>query len=373
MRRPWVVRIIGVVCLVLLGLWVERNTYWTETEMPMPLRGEARTNPFYVAEQFVNAVGATGMHDGAFTRPPTDAVVVLSNLRWGLIAGRRQALEQWVQGGGRLVVDESMLLDSDFQEWVGIDFETVHDDDSEYTPPLVKCTALAPTAPDGTAPYALCGFHDQSQLETDKPLLLALADEFGLQVARIAMGQGTVTAINKMPFAEKQLLDGDHAALFVRMAQLRRGDEVHFLSESDYPSMFALAWRYGSPALLLAALLTAAVLWRMRTVIGPPLPDAPRARRALTEQMVSTGEFTARGGGEALQVASMRAVEDAVRRRHPGMARLTRDQRRTVVQQATGLDDESFTDASHGGRALLASVVRRIEQARRQIVAQGSR
>ncbi len=43
---------------VLAGVWVARRTEWVETALPLPMRGEAATNPFYVAQHFVTALGA---------------------------------------------------------------------------------------------------------------------------------------------------------------------------------------------------------------------------------------------------------------------------------------------------------------------------
>ena len=44
-----------------------------------------------------------------FTAPPADSVIVLSAWHWNLSAGRREALERWVESGGRLVVDRTLV------------------------------------------------------------------------------------------------------------------------------------------------------------------------------------------------------------------------------------------------------------------------
>ena len=107
--------------LAALVAWVASNTYWEDVKVPMPLKGEARTNPFYVPQRFAEALGARTVWVSGSTIPPTDSVIVLSMWHWTLSASRRQALERWVESGGRLVVDETLAGDpEDFERWSGI-------------------------------------------------------------------------------------------------------------------------------------------------------------------------------------------------------------------------------------------------------------
>ena len=99
-----------------------------------------------------------------------------------------------------------------------------------------------------------------------------------------AVGRGSVTVINASPLRYRGVFAGDHAWLFVAATQLRRGDDVHFLSEEEHPSLLALVWRYGRPSCSLALALIVLALWRGGVRFGPlaaaPPSGAAVARRA---------------------------------------------------------------------------------------------
>ncbi len=68
---------------------------------------------------------------------------------------------------------------------------------------------------------------------------------------RVNVGKGSVTVVNGVPFQFRQFLEGDNAALLMAAVQLRKNDEVHFLSEEEHPSMLSLMWYLGWPIVLL--------------------------------------------------------------------------------------------------------------------------
>src|SRR6185436_7066804 len=121
MTRARIISLFTGVVLVAFIVWVASNTYWADTLVPMPPKGEARTNPFYAAQRFAEALGARTAWDRVFIMPPADSVIVLSGWHWNLSIGRREGLERWVQSGGRLVVDGRLggSLD-EFEHWSGI-------------------------------------------------------------------------------------------------------------------------------------------------------------------------------------------------------------------------------------------------------------
>ena len=76
--------------LAWLVYWIASNTYWADAIVPMPLRGEAATNPYYAAQRFVDALGGRATRDRTFSVPP-DAVIVLSTWNWNLSARRERS------------------------------------------------------------------------------------------------------------------------------------------------------------------------------------------------------------------------------------------------------------------------------------------
>jgi hypothetical protein len=164
---------------------------------------------------------------------------------------------------------------------------------------------------------------------------------------RVAIGRGSVTLINADPFRYSNLLDGDHGPLLVAAAQLRRNDEVHFLSEEDHPSLLALVWQHGAPVVTLTAALVALVLWRRAIRFGPRAAPHVLVRRSLAEQIRGTGQFALRHGGgrRSLHAACVRALDEAARRRINRYARLHADARAAAVASLIDVDAPTLASA----------------------------
>jgi hypothetical protein len=392
--------------LILLGLlglliyWVASNTYWDEIKIPSALRNEAATNPFYGAQRLVEKLGATSSWDRFQRQSSPEAVSVVSSWHWDLAEGRRSRMEQWVESGGRLVLDRTLVGGQEaFERWSGIsrqqprradkqDDDTRKDDEEEQEEEeddsalamlmSRNCRFLhqtgrpgAPADPNARS-FEMCGPGDQSHLVTTRPVAWALHDEAGDQVVRVNVGKGSVTVINSEPFRFKQILEGDNAALLVAATQLRRGDEVHFLSEEEHPSILTLMWLLGWPVVLLALALIALALWRNSVRFGPLVAVPDPARRSLAEQIRGTGRFVLRfGGGKALHAAAVRALNEAARRRVAAYSRLSSSERVDALARLTGIDATALGPAIHhdGPRRQhdLRQAIALIESARRRL------
>ena len=114
---------------------------------------------------------------------------------------------------------------------------------------------------------------------------------------RVQVGRGSVTVINATPFRERSLFNGNHGRLFVAATGMRRGDDIHFLSEENHPSLLALLWQHGAPVVLLSLALIGLVIWRGTVRFGPLEAPSDAARRSLAEQIRGTGQFALRHGG----------------------------------------------------------------------------
>ena len=357
-------RIMIAIALAGLGflIWgIAANTYWGDSQVPLPLQGEAATNPFYSRQRLVEALGAQAdKRDVLGDLPSSDAVMVLASWHWDVIESRRERLEHWVESGGRLVVD-STLVDTNgaLEDWSGIaiqhqppadeDEESGEAEEPEVPEALEQllgsklgpCTTLEvqPAAED-RASYRVCNLARRQWLETERPTEWLLQAEDGrLQAIRVSVGRGSVTLLNATPFANRDFLEADHALLFVALTQLRRGDEVIFLSEEERPTLLSLMWNHGAPAIVVALLLLAAALWRGGVRFGPLTARPEMARRSIAEQIRGTGQFTLRfGGGRALHAAMIRALEETAQRHIPGYASLPESERVAAIARCAGVD-----------------------------------
>jgi hypothetical protein len=204
-------------------------------------------------------------------------------------------------------------------------------------------------------------------------VIWALHDGSDVQAVRVTKGHGSVTWINAAPFGNSSLLDGDDAGLFIAAAQLRGGDEIHFLSDERYDSLPLLAWRFGAPVVGLVVLLILLALWRQSARFGPLAAPLETARRSLAEQIRGTGHFAMRfGAGESLHSAIVRALEEAATRRIPGYRHLPQGERIAQLARATGLEAATLAAAHQNSAAPgskdLSRAFALLETARRRIL-----
>lgn len=386
MRRPRPAALVTLAVVALIAIWVAVNTEWGDVAIPAPLRGEAARNPFYAAARLVAELGATSERREALGAATTSSVVVLSTWGWDIDAARRVELERWVEAGGRLVVDGALVSGSDaFERWSGISREREEElgdgDDRPFSVPDVvdACVELAESSyeplGESTEPvyYDACNFDTTTWLESRRPVLWALSTEEDLQAMRVAVGDGTVTVVNGVPFIYRALLEGDHAEVLVAATQLRRGDHVVFMSEEDVASLLELVWRHGASVVIVTLVALALALWRGAVRFGPLVAPTARGRRSLGEQILGTGRFVVRaGGGGALQAALVRALHEAAGRRIVGYAALPLAERATAVARLTGGEAAALARAmqpvSDPRQLELRTTLGLLESARRQLI-----
>jgi hypothetical protein len=272
-----------------------------------------------------------------------------------------------------------------FEAWSGItrarDEElTAEDEDvfraEEFVEPcewLYEINYGAADVGDEPMEYEVCELDRSRWLETREPLQWALGDDETLQVARVVVGEGSVTVINAVPFIYREIFVGDHGPLLVAATQLRAGDHVVFMSEEDVSSLPALVWRHGAPVVTVLLFFIALALWRGAMRFGPLLAPEERARRSLGEQILGTGRFVARvGEGTALHAAAVRAVHEAAVRRIGGYERLSPGDRTAAVARLTAVDAGALGAALDLGskqRSLeLRGTLALLESARRQLI-----
>lgn len=386
--------IIILVWLAIGGLlaWMASNLSFKNMTVHMPLQGEAARNPFYAAIRLSDVLGAEASWERVFTAPPAGGVILLSDWNWSLSRPRRERLQHWVETGGRLVLDDSVIGDfKEFESWTGIG-EKAREEAEEDADESDE-NAAQPAEPDDDSIAAglfdadchklvedgsnrkleVCDVNYAHTLTSGREILWALRDEDGIHAVRTAVGRGSVTVISATPFRYRDFLLGDHPMLFVTAAQLQRGDVVMFLTEPDQASLLRLMWRFGAPAVLLLLVAVALALWRASPRFGPRTAPTDSARRSLAEQIRGTGQFALRhGGGLALQTATLRALRDAAIHRFPGYDQMSASERVAALARLSGMSAEELGPAMNfsGPRNSheLRDAIAVLESARRRLL-----
>jgi hypothetical protein len=398
MSRRLVMNLIVTLVGVVLFVWIAVNTYWADEQIQGIPRGEAVINPYYAAEQLFRQLDASATDGIAFDAlPPAGGVLLLSRWNWDFYRGRQPAIRRWVEAGGRLVTDRTLGESAGFAAWAGIRGQEVEtrkraagnptapiDEDAGPDPQgnnTSRCQELSlksgetPSDPSANI-WRLCDAPRNFRWTNSRPLQLGLGTGVGLQLVRVAVGRGSVTALNAYDiFTTDSLFDGDHARLLVIATQLHRGDSIRIMRGDAHQSLLAWLWKIGAPLLVLLAAAIALAMWRAMIRFGPLLPAQAPARRSLHAQVAGTASFLARnGGGPALWNALRNALAAAAANRY-GCARAT-DAATLAAQLAQhGADGhERLQDALlrphlHSADGLARSLAV-LERARRRLQAQ---
>ena len=362
--RAWIAGAV-IIALGLFIAWIANNTYWDEITVPTFPRGEAASNPFYAAERLTEELGATSEWRRTLGElPQADAVMLLTHWNWDLIEDRREAIERWVESGGRLILDSTLGAGGDsLESWSGLrldnvfGYELAEETEEEAGPETPQtdaipepCRELELTVGESQLDreremYYVCALQTMGYLSSSRNVEWALEDEENPQVMRVQIGKGFLTLINGTPFGNRELLEADNAALFVDAARLHRGDHVVFVSEQKRTSLLQLIWLYGAPAVLLAIALVAVSLWRNSTRFGPLEASPDPSRRSLAEQIRGTGQFALRvGGGRALHGAMVRALHEAARQRVANYEALARNEQIGAIARLANLDADALAE-----------------------------
>ena len=366
----------AILAVLFVGLlvWIARNTYWTTLKVPLPPRGEAATNPFYIREKFAQVLGARTRWAQDFSLPPSTGVAYVSTMDWDLLPERRKRFEHWVESGGRLVVDGSLITSAQvFETWTGVSNKQV-DERPKKGAFKAQDTCRQFDEENTHDSYLACDISAGESLESHRKRDWSLRDaDSNLMAARVPIGRGSVTVITGVPFNGRSLLSGDNGRLFVAATQLRRGDVIHFFSETDQPSLLELAWRLGWPVIALTALALALGIWRGSVRFGPMAAPTDTARRSLAEQIRGTGQFTMRiGSTGALHAATARALNEVAARYINAYESLPGAERMQALEKATGFEASSLAAAlQHSGPGRtehLRADLELLEAARRRIL-----
>ena len=322
-RRNVIIALLVAFVFALFAAWWMYAFEQVEEDMPAPLRGEARYNPFYGLKRVLRARGVEvesranlnlqTMHLG-----DDDALVLGSDVRT-LSHAEAEQLLAWVDDGGHLV----FALPKGSEGRGGELLQALHITAVSHN----SCVSWRSGGKDDARHCFVYTFQPKAS-EADKFDLL-LGDKEGYYLGRRARGDGDFTVVADLDFLHTEpLMRGGYAAFAwqVLAPSLQKDGKVHLVYAADVPPLHVLLIRYGWPALLPALVALLAWMWARSQRFGPLLPVAASHRRALREHIQAAGEFTfRRGRGATLYAPLRRAFDERLRRDDPALAALEGD------------------------------------------------
>ena len=391
---------VGVVAGLFFWLFEQRSV-----EVQVDASREAQRNPYLALELLMERMGHPVVRVEGIGHldplPPPSALLVAPASRRTLTRERQQALLDWVEAGGHLLVVTYTLWDEDDRrpDWLLDRFglrqymhEPEQEEDAEAAgdagaDPAAGADAVAEASgwdgwdetrvywPGAGEPLEVRFDPDWYWVEGFGDAELYAGGDWGIHMILLRHGAGRVAALTDDFFLRNAYLDdADHAELAVRMARLAGpGAPVWIVISERWPGLWSRALRHAAPALLALAVFLAAWIWRAARRFGPLLPPPELARRRWMEHLEAVGSFHWRADrGRTLLAATRASVQRAVERRHPSTGRLATPERSRALARLTGLDahqvslalDEHFVPA---GEAAFVTAVARLERIRARL------
>jgi hypothetical protein len=380
--RRWSQVLVAVV-LAAVAVWIAMHTYWDYTTVDDPPQGEALRNRYYTLEKLLQRFAVQARQVPTLrTLPAADSVLLVDDLRGAPL--HLDALEDWVAGGGRLLVSPAALLsNAKLHAWSGIGRASPGSNNADDVPGAPRRA----TGPDSDcAPYS----ERVAGRETGKSLRAclgsmrvafssmrtpawSLSNGYGFQMLRVNIGKGSVAVIACACLTgNKSLLRGDHARIVFDSIPLRLGDHVNILNPISAESLPALLWRLAAAAIVCAMGAIGLTIWRNLPRFGRIAASPPPLRRSLAEQIRATARFAWRTRRLAsLRRAEREALTQLACRRLPFYERMDAGQRIGALAAGTGLDSGVLRDAlsenPDGGAESQRAAIVLIEKARRQL------
>jgi len=362
---PSVARNLGVLALLAaLAVWIAFQLHWETITVPTPPKGEALRNPYYALERFAADMGIHTRQIATVRGLAPEAVLVFEEPGDKLTRPPVEALENWVESGGRLVISP-VLLDSypALKAWSGIKRARTAPAPAQPAPAPAHVTAKsgsdcplmtvrADGAPTGQS-FRVCDAGPTLIFDGERAPAWSLSDERGMHVIRAGVGFGEITVLEPAYVLGNLMLKrADHAEMFAAAAGLRHDDTLLIFHPATAVPLPVLLWRLVAPGILflLAALL--ALAWRHAPPFGPPLPLPSPVRRSLAEQIRANARFAWRTrslGG--LRTSARRSLDEAAARHIAGYGSLDAAQRAERLAELTGLDPTAIRAARDEGAA----------------------
>lgn len=336
-----------LVCLAAACAWFLANFERRTENESTGFHGKARRDQWLAAERLLQRMGgraASVRSLAELNSLPQSATLMLPRGRQSLNLQSRRSLLNWVNRGGRLIVEAEPVYQPDpLLDEFGVRRKTIK---------------IAQGANKDVADYIgreVVKIDLPAELEPVKVLMNRNIDlqannaiaRFGngpaTAVLLLQYGRGHVLALNELDaFSNPMIGLHDHAEFLWRIVQVDGvAPNVFFFSDPKKLSLFDWLGTNAWSAVAGGVLFLALWLWSAVPRLGPIAPDPERARRRLLDHLRASGRFLwAHGGSQLLIDAARDACLRRIARVHPDLIASPEPERSARMQELIGLDAE---------------------------------
>ncbi len=367
------------------AVWFYNNFESYEKEIRSDESPEARRNRLLAAEHFLQRMGREAESRGGrgflSELPPPGDTLYISRLSSNISEAKYRSLIEWIESGGHLILDVGELWDEDtsenpllnrfrveLQDQWELDNKDLAackapDDEDEENPNEGE-TALDEEADEEEdeervlVTIPLSGDNRSITMEVDPSLWLRdksgaadwrVSSDKGAHILEFRSGEGLLTLLSDGGmFHNDRIGEQDHAFLLAMLTE--DAGKVWFLYSSDMPSLPVLLWQRFPFLVSCVLMLLLLGGWRLATASSGPLL-APRAgeRRNLLEHVEATAQYGWRTNrSQQLFIDNRDTLEQAWRRRHPGLNNMSKTQRCEWIGEKTGLSASAVERVLYG-------------------------
>jgi hypothetical protein len=339
---------LGLLMLMLaLGAWFYFNFESASVRKHVGYQGEARRNSLLAATRLYERMGKqvrTLRRAAALAELPPGGTLILAHYRTGLVPRNLERVMAWVGTGGHLIVAAERHANRDpLLDWLEIERR-------ESTQRALR-EPVAITLPHVPREMRVVVRNRVNLVERRQRALFRVDDREEAILLHYRHGAGQVSVLASLSFLRNVAIgEHDHAEFAWQLLQFNAASpEIVMAPHIEADSLRAVLIEHAWQALVVAALLLAAWLWRVIPRFGPLVPDPLPVRRRLLDHLRASGLFHWNHGNAArLTGAAREACLQKVGRMHPGLAALPMPQRAVRMAQLARLPEDQVLLALSG-------------------------
>ena len=336
-----------LVCLALATAWFFANFERRTESEHTGFHGKARHDQWLAAQRLLQRMGAKAVSVRSLAELaslPTSATLMLPMGRQSLNPQSRRSLLNWVNRGGRLVIEAEPLYQPDpVLDMFGVQRKALKaaGGPKNAAADMAGRKLVKIDLPPELEPVeALLGRH--MDLQARNPIA-HFGDDRATAALLLQSGNGHVLALNEFDvFSNRMIGQHDHAEFLWRIVQVDSGvASVFFFFDPKKLSLFDWLGANAWSAIAGGGLFLVLWLWSAVPRMGPIAPDPERARRRLLDHLRASGRFLwVHGGAQLLIDAARDACLRRIARVHPDLIASAEPERSARLQELIGLDAE---------------------------------